>query len=362
MRTDTFHFDIITPCFCGGAEPGKQAEIRAPSIRGQLRWWFRTLGGFKSLAGSGMTVRQQEDMIFGTVAGGEGRAGKLLVRVSGLEPSRDVVSDSEMNARPGSERGYLLFPLRPERPVQPQERRRDRGVFNKGFVDGAGTPSFSLHAVWRGDPRIVGDVRNLVAVLGHLGSLGFRGRRAMGALASRAATQSLAAALQSFQNPESLSIRSLPCRGPEDAVSVLAKWLRSWRSYGRTGKNQAEQHMPGYNFAKNDHDIAAGNVPGEAFRPALGLPILTKYQNWHDAYDRAKLRSNPGYKGEGRFASPILLRPHRAPDGRWHALVIFLESHKWPEGKPVYLNGRPRPVSLALYEAMKGDEALRPYP
>lgn len=120
--------------------------------------------------------------------------------------------------------------------------------------------------------------------------------------------------------------------------------------------------MPGYRFAKNDHDIAARNGLGEAFRPALGLPILTKYGNWHHAYDRARLRSNPGYKGEGRFASPILLRPHRSPDGRWHALVIFLESHKWPEGKPVYLNGSPRPVSLALYEAMKGDEALRPYP
>ncbi|MBI2924889.1 MAG: type III-B CRISPR module RAMP protein Cmr1, partial [Verrucomicrobia bacterium] len=74
MKTDTFHLELITPCFCGGATPDKQAEIRAPSIRGQLRWWLRTLGGFQSLAVRGMSVREQENFIFGSTAGGEGRA------------------------------------------------------------------------------------------------------------------------------------------------------------------------------------------------------------------------------------------------------------------------------------------------
>lgn len=67
MKSETFHLELITPCFCGGAEPEKQAEIRAPSIRGQLRWWFRTLGGFKSLAP--MPVHEQEAMVFGSTAG-----------------------------------------------------------------------------------------------------------------------------------------------------------------------------------------------------------------------------------------------------------------------------------------------------
>ena len=79
MKTETFHLELITPCFCGGAEPEKQAEIRATSIRGQLRWWFRTLGGFKSL--DPMPVRDQEALIFGSTAGDEGRAGKVILRV-----------------------------------------------------------------------------------------------------------------------------------------------------------------------------------------------------------------------------------------------------------------------------------------
>ncbi len=44
MKTETFHLELITPCFCAGADQAK-AEVRAPSIRGQLRWWFRVLGG-----------------------------------------------------------------------------------------------------------------------------------------------------------------------------------------------------------------------------------------------------------------------------------------------------------------------------
>ena len=70
MNTETFHLELITPCFCGGAETERRAEIRAPSIRGQIRWWFRTMGGFKSLDARGMPVRDQEAMIFGSMAGG----------------------------------------------------------------------------------------------------------------------------------------------------------------------------------------------------------------------------------------------------------------------------------------------------
>ncbi|MBV6501365.1 MAG: hypothetical protein CJBNEKGG_03875 [Prosthecobacter sp.] len=58
MIRKTYALELITPCFCAGADPAK-AEIRAPSIRGQLRWWFRALGGSAS----------DEAAVFGSVAG-----------------------------------------------------------------------------------------------------------------------------------------------------------------------------------------------------------------------------------------------------------------------------------------------------
>jgi len=47
--------------------------------------------------------------------------------------------------------------------------------------------------------------------------------------------------------------------------------------------------------------------------------------------------------------------------GHWHSLVIFVDTHHWPAGKPAYLNGQSRAVSLDLYEAMKRDKALKPF-
>ena len=65
---------LITPCFCAGADQ-KVAELRAPSIRGQLRWWFRVLGG----------TPEQEKELFGGVHG-NAAASKIVVRIKDITP------------------------------------------------------------------------------------------------------------------------------------------------------------------------------------------------------------------------------------------------------------------------------------
>ncbi len=47
MKRLRFEFEVVTPMFIGGASPNGEAEIRPPSIKGLLRWWFRALGGSK---------------------------------------------------------------------------------------------------------------------------------------------------------------------------------------------------------------------------------------------------------------------------------------------------------------------------
>ena len=71
MTKLTFDLELITPCFCAGATPAA-AEIRAPSIRGKLRWWFRVLGG----------QRDQEAEVFGATAGDCGTSSALIIRVA----------------------------------------------------------------------------------------------------------------------------------------------------------------------------------------------------------------------------------------------------------------------------------------
>ncbi len=43
MRQLTVTLETVTPMFLGGAEPRGKPELRAPSFRGALRYWWNTL-------------------------------------------------------------------------------------------------------------------------------------------------------------------------------------------------------------------------------------------------------------------------------------------------------------------------------
>lgn len=58
MTNETYALRLLTPCFNGGAEPNSFAELRTPSIRGKIRWWFD-----KS------TPTQDVQQLFGGIAG-----------------------------------------------------------------------------------------------------------------------------------------------------------------------------------------------------------------------------------------------------------------------------------------------------
>jgi len=359
MKREIYTLELITPCLAGGAEPEKQAEIRAPAIRGQLRWWFRVLGGFASL--SPLQVRAQEERIFGSTAGDAGVASPLIVRVRQSVTSKTVKDADQLGAPMNSDRGYLLFPLRSN-----PRRNENKG---RGVFDGT-LPNFDLELVWRGNPILWDDIKALATVLGHLGSLGFRSRRAMGALAFRGTPPDLLDALKRFGKSDGVLIRSLPAENPNDAITKLARWIKGWRAHGRTADHPAAQppqppHNPGFAYAKADHAAGVevlsqrcGNHP--THRPALGLPIL---QFFSSRGQTVKWEHGPGNREEpkGRFASPVLLRPHRDVNA-WRALVIFVESRCWDTSRPVYLDGQPRSVSLGLYEAMKKDPKLSDFP
>ena len=93
METLNETFEIITPCFCAGADP-KTAELRAPSIRGELRWWFRVLGG----------TPEAEKALFGGVHNGTA-ASKIGIRVKNVNPLYGQPSELPQQNRDG----YYLF-------------------------------------------------------------------------------------------------------------------------------------------------------------------------------------------------------------------------------------------------------------
>ena len=88
-------FKLVTPCILAGAD-SKKAEMRVPSIRGQLRWWSRALG--------------YDDMpeVFGGTDG-EAKASILVLRDL-TENIKYTVENAKSLA--GSDFDYFLWPMR----------------------------------------------------------------------------------------------------------------------------------------------------------------------------------------------------------------------------------------------------------
>jgi hypothetical protein len=95
MERAIFRVQLVTPCFLGGA--GKQAEWRAASLRGQLRWWYRAVAG-AVYAGDLARVREDEERIFGST----GRSAALRVRA--LSPPAALEGNAQSFGDPRSEK------------------------------------------------------------------------------------------------------------------------------------------------------------------------------------------------------------------------------------------------------------------
>lgn len=163
MITKTYYLQFITPCFCAGADQSV-AEVRAPSIRGKLRWWFRVVGGDAS----------QETEVFGSVAGDEGHGSAVIVRVreNALAAKWQPVQFTGV-----SNTGYVLY-------------------FAKASANGArwvptgAVPvgsSFDLQLVWRRKVSPMSQARFDLALEAFLllGSLGLRSSRGLGCFQCR---------------------------------------------------------------------------------------------------------------------------------------------------------------------------------
>lgn len=171
---------VLTPLFLGGAE--QQAELRAPGIKGPLRYWYRAADprfGAPWTPGARLT---REDRFFGGTRPGAGQS-PFLLRVEQSQPA--MKTWGEFNARRfdvGRGRDtrngleYLGYPF-----------RMGNNTSRKAIVPGE---TFQVRSVMPRpvdpDPDFDKELRRaLVAswwLLCHLGGLGSRSRRGFGAV------------------------------------------------------------------------------------------------------------------------------------------------------------------------------------
>lgn len=120
---------IVTPVLGGAAVPRTVDEVdivRVPSIRGQLRFWWRALNVQR--LGSTRELHEAESALFGRAADEGGGRSAVEVRISGV--TAGGVDDHEVKltgagATPGA---YALFPARAEAGGTPPAPRRAPGT------------------------------------------------------------------------------------------------------------------------------------------------------------------------------------------------------------------------------------------
>lgn len=85
MQTITFECEVITPMFLAGAD-GTTPELRAPSIKGALRFWWRAMNG------GNPNMKEDEEYLFGGTNNG-GRRSRVMIRI--LDPLPNVSVKNE---------------------------------------------------------------------------------------------------------------------------------------------------------------------------------------------------------------------------------------------------------------------------
>ncbi|MEM7374525.1 MAG: type III-B CRISPR module RAMP protein Cmr1 [Bacteroidota bacterium] len=157
MDTLTFTCKIITPMFLHGAD-GQTPELRAPSIKGAMRFWWRAVNGHLGLD----ELRKQETAIFGGVGKGEsdGRRSKLLIRLDLDQPLRTIRSSLVPHKRSRDGRRQMMM----ANAFAPEERFH---------VQLSRLPSC---------PMSLEEIQSLFQLMSALGGLGKRVRRGMGSI------------------------------------------------------------------------------------------------------------------------------------------------------------------------------------
>lgn len=254
MHSITFTCETITPMFLSGAN-GQTPELRAPSIKGALRFWWRALNGHLPLE----ELKRQEGEIFGNTD----RRSKVMIQVDSQSRKNEFT-----NASP-----------------TPHNPRFQKSAFRIGTI-------FKVHLsisneVKKGEKIIFSfkDLNNLFLLMATLGGIGGRARRGFGAF-----------------NVNNISINN------ETSTTTQPKTIKSIIDLLATDNNS---------FKAIDNKIISQNQQLNKYpyikEIQIGSPnsdILKKIgQTTHDVKtsDNYAYETALGHASRGRFASPIFV-------------------------------------------------------
>lgn len=337
--------ETVTPLFLGGSDPRGKPELRAPSLRGVLRFWLRALlGGV--LGDNPKEVFQRESQVFGSTE----HASPVIVR---MPHSLKIPSPVQLTQnRPGL--AYLFFSARSFK-NQPGRHAIPNGFkFTCTLQQRPGTP----------DPNTLPAAAAALWLLTHLGGLGMRARRGGGNLqvvtadwsdpslpplvpeagTARKLQEALKNGLQqlrewagktfngslhpSFPNPPSFDILHPDWCDIAVVDREFNDWAEALDKFGQVMQSFRNRHDPDY---KNIKAVlqSGGSVP-PIKRAAFGLPIVFYFRSLNQ---RAILEGEE----HDRRASPLIVRVTKLQNGKCVLVLTCFHSLLLPRGERLQL-------------------------
>lgn len=167
----TVTFKTVTPLFLGGAKPDEEAELRASSIKGAMRSWYRAIDP---------EYANYEGKIFGSLENGQGIFSlKLLTNVRGtngfIKSNYDLLS---IGTGRHTKNGISYFGFSLETGNQRFNNYRQRK-----YIEADKDIRFELIFKTSPDVKVKRVMLSSIWLLGHIGGLGSRSRRGFGTVA-----------------------------------------------------------------------------------------------------------------------------------------------------------------------------------
>jgi len=314
MLNVQFRCRVLTPMFLGGANPRAAPELRAPSVKGILRYWYRALLGARG-------VRDPDELLERTalVFGSTERASSLRVRISNPD-----VEDKPAGAFLRNEGASYLWHY-----AKAAERR--------GIVPGE---SFQVHLSLLPRPNELSPEVTLQEavrafwLLTHLGGLGTRSRRLAGALRAGYVKRPKGVDLPSFSPQQPFEdwfrrqLASLSLEGNEttgSAVDHLGQ-ARVWIGAHRFDYCSQGIDVVGTTYQDFRNHLSDGEKVG------FGLPI----EQGDD-----EIRVERSSKKVERRASPLWMQFVEDASGQYRTVFTLFGGSFLTDSHDLTVNGRP---------------------
>lgn len=388
LKWHTLNCELVTPMYGGGvtsAVVDEQLPIRASSIRGQLRFWWRLLAKNKWQLGDDKTIRQLEFALWGGMGSGDtdGLASQVFLRVSDIrnlkvepwakyEPHHRGGFQSIPTPEVWANAPYALFPAQGKKPGLP-DSQAPHALAKAGL-------NFKLQlrfAETMSDPQrqqVLETLRWWV----NFGGLGARSRRGLGSIKAVGLNE-----LKDVSMPLSTGdVAQAGCqlvvgkksRDATQAWTTSVNTMQKFRQGPSVGRNQGKarpgrsrwpepdalRRLQNTHHSNHKPEHRAGNIFPRAM---FGLPIIFHFVGVGEPRDTtlnlvdAQRMSSPiilraYFNGKDWYPSALLL-PHKAPNEMMLEPINRQPIKVWNAGadeliRPIKDNGGGNPLQAFL--------------